>query len=789
MTKLLSYICGATFIIVLSLCFVTKLGKAQESAIVAGRVIAQTTKTPIAFADVWLKPGRLNTITNSAGEFEIRGVKSGNYELWVKSVGFESFSQKVEIIENLPFYFSIELKNDVRFIEGVEITGQLTRQGPYLREVVSAKEIMRVPTRDVGEYLRETPNISGIRKGATNIDPVLRGMKAGQLNVQLDFGQKIEGGCPNRMDPASSHVDPNDLASVEILKGPYALRYGPIFGGIINLVSKKPIPNEGFKIGIKASKGWETNWNGNEEHLSVYGGNEKIYFLMGGNNRYYGNYKAGNSEEVKSSFKKYNYVAKVGVTPHKHHNFLLSYDNSHGVDIRFPALPMDERKDDTKLASLKYHYFNPSKSLQSVDLMVYRSDVLHEMDNKWRPISDTVVGVSKVNALNHGARIDFGVIKNDNTLHFGLDYENIFKDGNRTKNMILQPNLPVKVEPLWKNARIENLGVFSEYRRRQSDNMQWIIAGRLDFNSGISDPLALMDMKGNAIYFNDTVSSGFLNFSFSTGLSYIIDNHLTIDFSVGRGTRSPDMLERFIILLPVGYDNYDYLGNPQLKPESNHQADLTFRVSAGEFGEMTANGFFSYITDYISAMRIPPSVALPQTNSVYGVKRFTNINYALMYGFEFQWETPSTNNWKSNLAVAYTTGINPEAIHFIMENGEVTGSEKVINDPLPELPPFEGNWKLGYNLFNRRFIPELNIRMVAGQHRISKAYDEETTPGFVIFGINMFYRYNRQISISAGVKNLFDTFYYEHLNRRMIGTSASMYEPGRIAYFKIMIDL
>ncbi len=82
MTKMLSYIRGATFIIVLSLCFVTKLGKAQESAIVAGRVIAQTTKTPIAFADVWLKPGRLNTITNSAGgEFEIRGgVKSGNYE-------------------------------------------------------------------------------------------------------------------------------------------------------------------------------------------------------------------------------------------------------------------------------------------------------------------------------------------------------------------------------------------------------------------------------------------------------------------------------------------------------------------------------------------------------------------------------------------------------------------------------------------------------------------------------------------------------------------------------------
>ncbi|MEZ5195165.1 MAG: hypothetical protein R2764_01805 [Bacteroidales bacterium] len=42
------------------------------------------------------------------------------------------------------------------------------------------------------------------------IDPVVRGFKYSQLNVQVDNGLKIEGGCPNRMDPATAHVEIED---------------------------------------------------------------------------------------------------------------------------------------------------------------------------------------------------------------------------------------------------------------------------------------------------------------------------------------------------------------------------------------------------------------------------------------------------------------------------------------------------------------------------------------------------------------------------------------------------
>ena len=92
------------------------------------------------------------------------------------------------------------------------------------------------------------PNVSGIRKGGVAVDPVIRGFKFSQLNVILDNGVKIENGCPNRMDPVSSHVETEDIENIEVIKGPFVLRYGPALGGVINLVTEKPHPYEKFEI-------------------------------------------------------------------------------------------------------------------------------------------------------------------------------------------------------------------------------------------------------------------------------------------------------------------------------------------------------------------------------------------------------------------------------------------------------------------------------------------------------------------------------------------------------------
>ena len=767
----------------------TSLAHAQNSASVSGIVKSFTTEEPVSKAEILLNPGNQIGLTDETGQFNFGNLTSGDYTLTINHLGCYSYTEKFFLTNGEKKFMDVKLQLDIHFLEGVEITEQVFQKGSYIKELIKQDQIEKLPARDVGDFLRSEPNVNGIRKGGGNLDPVIRGLKFGQLNVQANTGQKIEGGCPNRMDPAASHIDINDISRIEILKGPYALRYGPNFGAVLNLVTEKAKPFSIFQVHARAIKSWESNRDGNKEHVTIFGGNKTVYFAISGNKQDYGNYTAGNGQEIKSSFHKYNFSAEVGIAPWKNHELRLSYKNSQGRDFNFPTLPMDERSDETQLYSATYHYKNNNATLRTVDAKIYLSDVNHEMDNKWRSFSDTVVAVSTIEAQNSGGRIDFGFESRNSGLHLGLDYEDISKDGQRVKNLIMQPGLPVKTEDLWSNASIKNLGFFAEYTLEQNQFLDWIVAGRLDMNKAISDPMLLKNMMGMDIYKNDSVDSDFTNLSLSAGLSYEITSELSVDFALGRGVRNPDMVERFIILLPVGYDNYDYLGNPGLKPENNHQADLTFKYVCDRSGSFRLNGFYSYITNYITGTKLPPSQIMPQSTGVLGVKQFQNIDKATMYGFEFLWISPTRFDWGVNLSAAYTAGINPEAIKYIYENGETIGQETVKNDPLPEIPPFEANLRFDYKLMGGRLIPQLHIRLVAEQSRISEAYDERTTPGFFTAGFNVNYRFNEIISMAGGVNNIFDEAYYEHLNRRIIGSKAALYEPGRSFYLNVILNL
>ena len=184
---------------------------------------------------------------------------------------------------------------------------------------ISKKDLQNQQTRDVGDFLRSLPNVSGIRRGGANLDPVVRGYKFSQLNVLLNNGVKIENGCPNRMDPVTARIETEDIGNIEVIKGPFLLKYGPSFGGVINLASQEPRRYEKFEVHGNAQYGFESNWNGEKVHGSINGGNDKFYFLLSGGYRNYGNYNSGSEEgqskEVKSSFKKSTTMWQNLVTP------------------------------------------------------------------------------------------------------------------------------------------------------------------------------------------------------------------------------------------------------------------------------------------------------------------------------------------------------------------------------------------------------------------------------------------------------------------------------------------
>ncbi|NCA86395.1 MAG: TonB-dependent receptor [Clostridia bacterium] len=760
-----------------------------QMAALSGRVILADKQVPAADVAVNLAPGNHQTTTNGKGYFQFDQLPAGKYQLTAALDKYQDLQDTLILSADEMLVVALELQPEPVFLEGVEITAASFDPPVYLTSVVSRETIERMPARDVGEFLRSQPNVNSIRKGGSNLDPVVRGLKYSQVNVQTNSGQKIEGGCPNRMDPAASHIDINDVTRIEIMKGPYSMRYGSNFGAVLSLITEKAQPYETWQWHARAIKGWESNPGGTKEHVTLQGGNQKVFFALSANRHDYGNYEAGNGQEILSSYFKYSFAGEVGFVPAQHHQVRLTYRNSQGRDVWFPALPMDERNDNTQLYSATYRYRNNESKLQTIDASLYRSDVHHEMDNKWRPFSDTVVAVSTIDARNQGGRIDLGTGLKTGKLHAGLDFENIHKDGERVKTLIMQPNLPVKTEDLWKNATISNLGIFGEYQQQQSSLFKWVLSARLDYNHAGSDAMVLRNLMGGEMYRNDDTNSDYLNVGLSGGIAYKINSKLSLDMAVGRGVRSPDMVERFIILLPVGYDNYDYLGNPQLAPEKNHQVDATLAWSGRQAGSFAINGFYSYIKDYITGVRVPPSLMMPQTAGVVGVKQFQNIDLAHMYGFEFTWFSPEQFPLNINLSAAYTAGFNPKATRYIVANGQVVGTEIVKNDPLPEIPPFETNLRLNYPLLDNRLVPQIHLRWATAQNRVSQAYDEKASPSFFVTNINVSYQISELLSASAGVSNLLDAAYYEHLNRRIIGSQAALYEPGRSFYLNIILTL
>ncbi|NQV02071.1 MAG: TonB-dependent receptor, partial [Bacteroidia bacterium] len=517
-----------------------------QSGKIIGSVYDKNSGKTLSNVNIKLLPLGVGAVTEIDGSYTLIEIPEGTYRMVSSHIGYIEQSRKVIMHPGKRITSDIYLVPKVEELEEVSVEGLGPEITPYRIDRVNLLEIREAVTTDIGTFLRTTPNVSGIRKGGTNIDPVIRGFKFSQLNVQINNGIKIEGGCPNRMDPATSHVEINDVDAINIYKGPYALRFGPNMGGIIQIKTLQPKQYKKFKTEITAIQGFESNLNSTISHLDMEGGNRFFFFNLSGNYNRANNYKAGNGEPISSSYTKYNYSAQLGFNPVKNHGFNLSFDESFGRNVMFPALPMDERSDDTRIMSFHYKGTELSKCIQSISLSAYRSRVNHVMDNKQRPFSDTIVAVSTIKAINYGGRGEINFQFGKHHFFTGIDYEHIYKDGIRTKSLILQPNLPVKTEQLWDDARIRNVGIFTEYNT-SAGVFDIVAALRVDFNNATCRLMEALGMNGQVIYSDPDVNSSFINLSVSAGAIYHMTKNLNINLALGRSVRSPDMVERFIM--------------------------------------------------------------------------------------------------------------------------------------------------------------------------------------------------------------------------------------------------
>lgn len=739
-----------TFAIVL----ISMVSFAQSSK-VSGKIIDDKTGDPIEFATVKVLKNNIATLTNEAGEFTINAEIGSEIE--VSHISYKP------VTVNLSEQILIKLQ-----LAQIELNEILVAANPLQdisqSVVINDTEKRISQPRSVGHLFKEIKGFGITKKGGYASEPVFRSFKYEQLNIQYDGGMKVLNACPNRMDPITTHVIPEEIEKIEIVKGPFTVRFGQNFGGVINLVSKNPVKGQhGFHGSVEG--GYESNGNNLVTGASALYVTDKFDVHLNGSYRDFGDYKDGNGTVVPSSFRTTDYSLKVGVNPNEKQRLQFSWRQSFARDIDHAGLPMDSPFDDSFLAGIDYKINEISEKIASFSVKVFHSYVDHLMTNEGRPSFTASEASSPVEAWTTGGKIELVLSPSVNTrIYTGIDANLIDRSGDRTRivkvmNGTVLPTPKTFVDKIWQDASLNDIGVYAEGNYKISDNASVTTGIRADFiSTSLDDPAPDFE----ALYGGSIEDNTEVNISANASIKYH-KNGFQTQLAIGRGIRTASMIERYINHFNVGVDPYEYVGNPNLKPEINNQIEISF-LKKFETIEIGASVFHSFLEDYISAIvnTSIPRKFMATVPPVYA-KQFINLDKASQTGVEFSFNVKASDNLTFTSDISYTHAEN-----------------KDFDEPLAHIPPFMANLAAKYEADNYWFA--LSSRLVGRQDRISTTFMEEETPGFGTLDFRAGFTPFDGVSVGVAVLNIFDKNYYEHLNFSYQNSnilSGRIYEPGR----------
>ncbi|MEV9478291.1 TonB-dependent receptor plug domain-containing protein, partial [Aliarcobacter butzleri] len=260
---------------------------------------------------------------------------------------------------------------------------------------ISNEELKSADLADA--LMKNSPNISIVRRNGIANDIILRGQKKDNINILID-GAKIYGACPNRMDPPTSHIVTNNIESVKIIEGPYDVEN---FGTLSGLVKVDTVePKEGFNGEINLNAG---SFGYKKASTTISGGNDFVKALISASTEKGEQYKDGNGDDFLQQqikrgvpkaqqytnkdldgFEKKSVLSKLQFNLTDDQDLRLSYTANRSDSILYPAGPMDADYDDSDIYTLGYTIRELGSLSKQLDLDYYYSKVDHPMSTKER---------------------------------------------------------------------------------------------------------------------------------------------------------------------------------------------------------------------------------------------------------------------------------------------------------------------------------------------------------------------------------------------------------------------
>ncbi len=618
-----------------------------------------------------------------------------------------------------------------------------------------------VPASDGADYLKTVPGFAAIRNGGTNGDPVLRGMFGSRLNIVSNEGNLI-GACPSRMDNPLSYIAPETFDRLTIIKGPQSVRWGAgASAGTIRFERDTPrFDAPGIDLDASALVG---SRNRNDQVLDLTAGASQGYVRVNGNRSEADDYEDGNGDIVPSKWRKWNSDVAVGWTPDADTVLELSAGTGDAI-ARYAGRGMDGAAFKRTSYAGRFERDNLPGAWDKLQANVYYNDADHLMDNYTLRMPNPDSSMPMPMAANVDRRTTGGRIASewrwqDIAIVAGLDALD-----SRHRSRSGMGRNTYRQTPWATDARQRNRGMFTEITLGEGTPQRWVGGLRID-RAEVTDERASAGMMGMpnptaGQTRRENLGSGFLRIERDLGSA------LTTYAGIGHSERMPDYWELFSPDMgPAGSIN----AFSSVQPEKTTQLDLGLQYRTERLNAWVS-AYAGRLQDYILFTYRDGGMMGSSTQA-------TNVD-ARIAGAEAGADIALAHGWKLGGTLAYAWGEN-----------------RTDGSALPQMPPLEVRLSAGWQ--GARWSAGALARAATHQHRIATgqgnvvARDLGPSAGFATFALNAGYRFSDALQLSAGIDNLFDRAYSEHLN--LAGSAdfgfpadpVRINEPGRALWMKV----
>ena len=712
--------------------------------------------------------------TNEEGVAEIAADGAGLFVVEASADSFETVRRRAPLTagEN-----KIEIELPLATLATtVEISA--APEGIIAERTMSRDQVEAQPSPDLIESLKQTPGLNVLRRGGTNFEPVLYGLRETQVAMVVDSTRTFAAG-PGRMDSELSHVEPGHIEDVRVAAGPYALTEGA--GAFSAIIVRTPqVPRyDGFRLGGRTALGYGLNGAGRFARQRVYGGDRRFGFSVRAAGNKGNDYQAGDrgvgNISVPGDYSNHQFGGKLRFNPADNQEIALGglYDEQTGVD--FPGRQLRAEHFLMRGWNGSYLIKDPADRVSSVKFNVYLSKKSHRMSNDGKPTAMDMPGrtppfalrvdlPTEADTFGGAGSIDFEP-SSASRLKAGFDFYSLNQDAQRfiarRSNGFLMSSVAA-----WPDVSINDQGFYVQGTRSFERGE---LAAALRFDTVQADARRpsqfLLENTTSAIDRNE------FNTSFSLSGRYRVLDGVSLGGGFGRVVRTANGLERYSDRFPSTkfQVSAEFMGDPSIRPEASLQGDANLEVRQGDL-TLSVGTFYRGIEDYITVAPTDLPKRMPMGHPT--VFRYLNGDHATFRGYQI-----GARYWFSRMVEwrvqgAKTIGDDYEANHPLIGR----------NEPVLGIAPLEMTNALRLTDPMGRLWAEYSVRTVWDQQRVARSRLETPSPGFTLHTVRLGADLPRQFALQFGIENLGDKYYFEHLNALNPFTRARIAEPGRNVY-------